>query len=54
MRRLTRLLLDFRHKPESDDDTHCGLYGFEHNDEVIQDLIAECVTDVVGAFEPHE
>lgn len=44
--------LDFRHRPEADDETHCGLYGFEYNDEVIQDLIAECVTDVVSAFEP--
>ena len=46
--------LDFRHQPEPNDETHCGLYGFEYNDEVIQDLIAECVTDVVSAFEPHE
>ena len=44
--------LDFRHRPEADDETHCGLDGFEYNDEVIQDLIAECVTDVVSAFEP--
>lgn len=44
--------LTVRHQPEPDDHTHCGLYGLEYNDEVIQDLIAECVAEVVSAFEP--
>lgn len=43
-------LIDFCHVPEPDDETHCGLYGPEYNDEVIQDMIAECVTEVVKAL----
>ena len=41
--------LEFRHMPEDDDPTHCGMYGLEMNDEVVQDLIAESVSDVVQA-----
>ena len=38
--------LKFRHEPEDDDYTHCGLYGTEYNDEIVQDLLAECVHTV--------
>ena len=41
--------IEFRHEPEPDDHTHCGLYGTEYNDEVVQDLIAECVHEVAEA-----
>ena len=41
--------LEFRHMPEEDDPTHCGMYGLEMNDEVVQDLIAESVSDIVQA-----
>ena len=41
--------LDFRHEPLTDDHTHCGMYGTEYNDEVVQDLIAECVHEVTTA-----
>ena len=41
--------LEFRHMPEGDDPTHCGMYGLEMNDEVVQDLIAESVSDIVPA-----
>ena len=47
-----RASLDFRHEPEPDDSTHCGMYGLEYNDEVVQDLIAESVLDVVSAYAP--
>ena len=42
--------LEFRHMPEDDDPTHCGMYGLEMNDEVVQDLIAESVSDIVPAL----
>lgn len=42
-------LLDFRHEPLPDDYTHCGIYGTEYNDEVVQDMIAECVQEVTTA-----
>ena len=42
--------LEFLHKPEPDDETHCGLYGLEHNDEVVQDLIAKSVIEVESAY----
>jgi len=41
--------LDFVHLPELDDESHCGIYGLEYNNELIQDLIAESVVDVVSA-----
>ena len=41
--------LDFAHLPEPDDESHCGTYGLEYNNELIQDLIAESVVDVVSA-----
>ena len=44
--------LDFIHKPQPDDETHCGLYGLEYNDELVQDLIAESVVEVVTAYTP--
>ena len=28
---------------------HCGMYGLEYNNELVQDLIAESVVDVVKA-----
>ena len=42
--------LDFVHKPEDDDESHCGVYGLEYNDELVQDLIAESVMEVVSAY----
>lgn len=42
--------LEFRHMPEDGDPTHCGMYGLEMNDEVVQDLIAESVSDIVPAL----
>ena len=44
--------LDFLHEPEPGDETHCGLYGLEYNDEVVQDLIAESIVDVTTAYIP--
>ena len=41
--------LHFVHKPEPDDESHCGMYGLEYNDELVQDLIAESVVEVVNA-----
>ncbi len=41
--------LDFIHQPQPDDETHCGLYGLEYNDELVQDLIAESVLEVATA-----
>ena len=41
--------LDFAHLPEPDDESHCGIYGLEYNNELVQDLIAESVVDVVSA-----
>lgn len=42
--------LAFLHKPEPDDKTHCGLYGLEYNDELVQDLIAQSVIEVTSAY----
>ena len=47
---IIRVDLEFKHKPESNDYTHCGLYGPEYNNEVIQDQIAESVREVVSAY----
>ena len=44
--------VDFRHMPEPNDATHCGVFGTEYNDEVVQDLLARCVDSVVSAYEP--
>ena len=41
--------LEFRHEPEPDDYTHCGIHGTEYDDEVVQDLIAECVHEITTA-----
>ena len=41
--------LKFKHEPQDDDPTHCGMYGLEMNDEVVQDMIAESVSDTVPA-----
>ena len=46
-------MLDFRHEPEPDDNSHCGIYGMEYNDALVQDLIAESVLDVVSAYTPE-
>ncbi len=48
----THASLDFHHRPEDDDYTHCGLFGTEYNDEIVQDLIAECVHTVAKASVP--
>lgn len=42
--------LKFVHEPEPDDQTHCGLYGLESGDEVVQDLIAQSVIEVTRAY----
>ena len=43
-------MLDFRHEPEPGDNSHCGVYGIEYGDELVQDLIAESVFEVVSAY----
>lgn len=46
---LPHSVLNFVHEPETDDESHCGMYGLEYNNELVQDLIAESVVDVVKA-----
>ena len=46
---LPHAVLNFEHEPEPDDESHCGMYGLEYNNELVQDLIAESVVDVVKA-----
>jgi len=45
-----RATLEFLHRPEPDDKTHCGLYGVEYNDELVQDLIAQSVIEIASAY----
>lgn len=42
--------LKFVHKPEPDDITHCGLYGLEYDDELVQDLVAQSINEVTSAY----
>ena len=42
--------LRFLHEPEDNDFSHCGMYGTEYNDEVVQDMIAESVISIVPAM----
>lgn len=42
--------LEFVHEPEPDDVTHCGLYGLEYDDELVQDLVAQSVIEVTSAY----
>ena len=42
--------LEFVHEPEPDDKTHCGLYGLEYGDELVQDLVAQSVIEVTSAY----
>ncbi len=49
---LPHAVLDVRHEPEPGDETHCGLFGLEYGDELVQDLIAESVSEVVSAYAP--
>lgn len=45
-----RATLKFVHEPEPDDNTHCGLYGLEYDDELVQDLVAQSVVEVTSAY----
>lgn len=50
-RAIPHAVLEFRHHAEPGDLTHCGLHGLDYNDEVVQDVIAESVSEVVSAYE---
>lgn len=41
--------LDVRYKPEPHDQTHTGVYGLRFDDDVIADLMAQCVSEVYSA-----
>ena len=45
-----KAILEFIHKPEPDDITHCGLYGLEYDNELVQDLVAQSVIEVTSAY----
>ena len=38
-------LLSVRHEPLANDASHCGIYGYELEDDIVADLIAEAVED---------
>jgi len=39
------------HEPEEDDPSHSGIYGFQYDDRLIADLIAEMVQETYPARE---
>ncbi|WP_295401147.1 hypothetical protein [uncultured Thiocystis sp.] len=41
--------LNVLHEPFPEDDSHCGIYGFRHDDDLIADLIAEIVRETYSA-----
>ena len=46
-------ILSVIHEPEEDDPSHSGVYGFEYNDPLIADLLAEVINDTYPALEPN-
>ncbi len=43
--------LSMLHEPEEDDPSHTGIYGFQYDDRLIADLIAEIVQETYPARE---
>jgi len=43
--------LSMLHEPEEDDPSHSGIYGFQYDDRLIADLIAEMVQETYPARE---
>ena len=43
--------LSMLHEPEEDDPSHSGIYGFQYDDHLIADLIAEMVQETYPARE---
>ena len=43
--------LSMLHEPEEDDPSHSGIYGFQYDDHLIADLIAEMVEETYPARE---
>ena len=43
--------LSMLHEPEEDDPSHSGIYGFQYDDRLIADLIAEIVKETYPARE---
>jgi len=41
--------LQFIHEPENDDQSHSGIYGFAHEDNLIAELIADTVIETHSA-----
>lgn len=44
-------ILDVLHEPESDDHSHSGIFGYNAEDDIIADLLAETVNETYPARE---